>query len=70
MCLHNGICFIPFYFDIQHDHVLKKLNFDFFLLSPLPPRFGEGDGALYHLFLKGTATLMISMFYRKELYKT
>ena len=35
MCLHSVISFIPFYFDIQHDHVLKKLNFDFFL--PPPP---------------------------------
>ena len=25
---------------------------------------------LYHYILKGTATLMISMFYKKELYET
>ena len=31
MCLHSVIRFIPFCFDIQHDLVLKKLNFDFFL---------------------------------------
>ena len=49
MCLHNGICFIPFYFDIQHDHVLKKLNFDFFLLPP-PQVRGGGWGSLSFVF--------------------
>ena len=56
-CIMVCICFIPFYFEIQHDHVLKKLNFDFFL--PPPPRFGEGDGALYRLFLNIIFTLTL-----------
>ena len=54
--LYNGICFIPFYFDIQHDHVLKKLNFDFFLP---PPQVRGGGRALYHLFLNTILTLTL-----------
>ena len=42
-------CFIPFYFVIQHDHILKQLNFDFFL-PPAPLGFGERSGVLFHLF--------------------
>ena len=43
-CIMVCICFIPFYFDIQHDHVLKKLNFDFFLPPPPPPPQVRGGG--------------------------
>ena len=57
MYLHSVICFIPFYFDIQHDHVLKKLNFDFFL--PPPPLVRGGGGALFHLFLNIIFTLTL-----------
>ena len=48
MYLHSVICLIPFYFDIQHDPVLKKLKFDFFY--PPPPRFGEGVGLFFICF--------------------
>ena len=48
MCLHSVICFIPFYFDIQHDHVLKKVNFDLFL--PNPPKLGWGLGFFFICF--------------------
>ena len=48
MCLHSAICFIPFYSDIQHDHVLKKLNFDFFL--PPPPGSVRGWGSFSFVF--------------------
>ena len=61
-CIMVCICFIPFYFDIQHDHVLKKLNFDFFLTPPPPPRVGEGDGALYRLFLYIIFTLTLEEY--------
>ena len=45
MCLHSVICFITFYFDIQHDHVLKKVNFDLFLPYPPPPSPKLGWGS-------------------------
>ena len=35
MCLHGALCSIPF--NMQHDHVLKKLNFEL-----LTPTTGEG----------------------------
>ena len=37
MCLHVAASTIPFN-DMQHDHVLKKLNFD------PAPRVGGGEG--------------------------
>ena len=50
MCLYSVIYFIPFYFDIQHDHVLKKLNFNFFLPPPPPPQFRGGVGFFFICF--------------------
>ena len=40
----------------------------FFKIPVKPPILRNSKGLL--LFLKGTATLIISMFYQKELYKT
>ena len=41
-------CCIPdsFKYDLQHDHVLKKLNFD--LLTP-PPGSGAGGGCVQNI---------------------
>ena len=39
ICYHVAAFVILFNFDMQHDHVLKKLNFD--LLTPSP---GSGQG--------------------------
>ena len=38
ICYHVSAFLIPFNFDMQHDHVLKKLNFD--LLTPSPWLWG------------------------------
>ena len=35
-------------FDMQHDHVLKKLNF--YLLTPSPRVVGEGGGSVGKMF--------------------
>ena len=44
ICYHVAAFVILFNFDMQHDHVLKKLNFD--LLTPYP---GSGRGGRHLL---------------------
>ena len=43
MCLHGALCSIPF--NMQHDHVLKKLNFELFT-----PTTGWGGGSVGKIF--------------------
>ena len=47
ICYHVAAFVILFNFDMQHDHVLKKLNFD--LLTPYPGS-GEGVGISWQIF--------------------
>ena len=49
ICYHVAAIPDSFKFDMQHDHVLKKMNFD--LLTPSPGLEGGGVGVCRKFFL-------------------
>ena len=48
ICYHVAAFVIPFEFDMQHDHVLKKLNVD---LLPAPRVGGGSAGKIFATML-------------------